>query len=195
MSTADSGTSGPAQPSRPSFTGLLIHRDLRYHYSLLVPDGWHRFDLDGDEGSLYAPEPEDVHTSFSVSARDLGTAVQPSDLASLRSGFVEGLRQVPDSKIESVEAEAVGHLITMEARQLFREGAATRKRWVRLAYQGRTQVRLVAQGANAERFAFYESMFYQAMRTFRFADWWAEATGMSWLERPFQDLPEDDDPS
>jgi hypothetical protein len=156
---------------------------------VLVPDGWHRFELEHGDGTLYAPDPEDVHTSFSVSARDLGTAVAPTDLASLRSGFVEGLRQVPGSTIESVEAEAVGQLITMEARQLFREGTATRKRWVRLAYQGRTQVRLVGQGATPERFDLYEPMFYQAMRTFRFADWWAEATGMSWLERPFQDDP------
>jgi hypothetical protein len=186
VSTPDPGTSGAA---RPSFTGLVVHRDLNHKYSLLVPDGWHRFELDGGAGTLYAPDPEDVHTSLSLSARDLGTPVEPRDLESLRSGFVGGLRQVPGSKIEGVEAEAVGRLITMEARQLFRDGVATRRRWVRLAYQGRIQVRLVAQGASPERFELYEPMFYQAMRTFRFADWWAEATGQSWLEKPFQDDP------
>jgi hypothetical protein len=189
MGTPDPGTSGSARPSRPAFTGLVVHRDLKHRYSLLVPDGWHRFELEGEAGSLYAPDPEDVHTSLSLSARDLGTAVEPGDLESLRSGFVGGLRQVPGSEIEGVEAEAVGRLITMEARQRFREGAETRRRWVRLAYQGRTQVRLVAQGASPERFEQYESMFYQAMRTFRFADWWAEVTGQSWLETPFQEDP------
>lgn len=189
MSTSDPGTSGPPQPSRPAFTGLFVHRDTRFKYSVLVPDGWHRFELQGETGSLYAPDPEDVHTSFSASARDLGTAVSPSDLQSLRSGFVEGLRQVPGSTLEGVEADAVGQLVTMEARQTFQEGGETRKRWVRLAYQGRTQVRLVGQGATPERFDLYEPMFNQAMRTLRFGDWWAEMTGVAWLETPFQDEP------
>lgn len=171
---------------RPSFRGLLVHRDLVHRYSLLVPDGWHRRDLLGDDGgTLYAPDPSDIHTSIAVAARNLGTAVRREDLPSLRSGFLDGLRRVPGSRIESSEAESVGSLITMEARQTFEEDGATRRRWVRLAYRRRVQVRLVAQGATPELFERYQPMFYQAMRTLRFADWWAEAIGESWVETPF----------
>jgi hypothetical protein len=175
---------------QPAISGLLVHRDQVHPNSLLVPDGWQSWPLEGESGTLYAPEADDRHTSLSVSARDLGTAVGPGDLPTLRRGFVAGLRQVPGSRIEGLEAEAVGQLVTMEARQTFREEGALRKRWVRLAYQGRVQVRLVAQGSTPERFAYWEPMFFQAMRTFRFADWWAEVTGMSWALSPFPEESE-----
>jgi hypothetical protein len=187
---AASGTFEGRGPGPPTFRGLRVHRDPVKGYSLLVPDDWHSLPLEGDEGALFAPEPNDLHTSLSVSARDLGLAVAPGDLPTLRRGFVTGLRQVPGSRIEGVEAEAVGRLITMEARQTFREGEALRKRWVRLAYQDRTQVRLVAQGASLERFAYWEPMFFQAMRTLRFGDWWAEATGVAWAPSPFAEEPD-----
>jgi hypothetical protein len=177
-------------PSRPAFTGLLVHRDLVHRYSLLVPDGWHGRPLEGDDGVLFAPDADDPHTSLSVSARDLGTAVRPSDLPTLRRGFLAGLRRVPGSRVENVEAEAVGDLLTMEARQSFREDGALRKRWIRLAYQGRTQVRVVAQGATPALFAYWEPMFFQAMRTLRFGDWTAEMTGMSWARSLFPEHAE-----
>jgi hypothetical protein len=44
---------------------------------------------------------------------------------------------------------------------------------VRLLYQGRTQVRLVAQAASVDGYAYWEPMFYEAMRTVRFGDWFA----------------------
>jgi hypothetical protein len=47
---------------------------------------------------------------------------------------------------------------------------AARTRWVRLLYQGRTQVRLVAQGASAHVFGYWEPMFFEAMRTVHFGD-------------------------
>ncbi|HEV8635019.1 MAG TPA: hypothetical protein VG370_12355 [Chloroflexota bacterium] len=184
-----SGTFGGTRSSAPAFTGLLVHRDPVHKYSLLIPEGWHRLPLEGEAGALFAPDPADLHTSLSVSARDLGLAVAPSDLPTLRSGFVAGLRRVPGSRLERIEAEAVGQLITMEARQTFREGDAPRTRWIRLAYQGSTQVRLVAQGSSPERFAHWEPMFFQAMRTLRFGDWSAEVTGSSWAAYPFSDEP------
>ena len=75
------------------------------------------------------------------------------------------------ASIEQHEAEVVGGLLALEARFTFYDGATARKRWVRLLYQGHTQVRLVAQAASVEGYAYWEPMFYEAMRTLRFGDW------------------------
>jgi hypothetical protein len=83
-----------------------------------------------------------------------------------------GLRRLPHCRIESSEADAVGPLLTLEARHTFRDGDATRKRWTRLVYQGRTQVRLVAQAASVALFEYWEPMFYEALRTVHFSSGW-----------------------
>jgi hypothetical protein len=172
----------------PSFTGLRVHREPEHRCSFLYPEGWQTRELQSAlGGTVLLPDPDDPHTSFSFEGRDLGTDVRPGDLSALRSGFVAGLRQLPGCRIERREAEALGGLITMEARLTFRDGDQTRKRWVRLAYQGRTQARLVAQGSSPERFDYWEPMFFQAMRTFRFGDWWAEATGVAWADTVFNE--------
>jgi hypothetical protein len=167
---------------RPTFTGLLVHRDVTHRYSILVPDGWHRREVADDAGTgvLYAPSTEDVFTGFFAQARDLGTAVTAADLPTLRAGFLSGLRKLPRSRIEAQEAEAIGRLITMEGRHTFRDGDVTRKRWVRLLYQDTIQLRLVAQGATVAEFGYWLPMFYESMRTVRFGDWWADATGRGW---------------
>jgi hypothetical protein len=168
-----------AEGERPSFRGLLVHRDSTIGYSLLIPLGWQRLELESAEGQgvIYAPSAEEVETSFSVEGRDLGTPVTADDLPALREGFFRGLRAMPGSWLESWEAEAIGSLVTMEARHTFRQGEATRKRWVRLLYQGSIQVRLVAQGASVEAFHYWLPMFYESMRTFRFGDWRLEMPG------------------
>ena len=165
---------------RPSFTGLLLHRDRAVGYSFFVPVGWHRMELESEGGSgvIYAPQPDDALTSFSAEGRDLGTTLAAEDLPALRDGFLRGLRRLPRSHIESSEAEAIGHLITMEARHTFRDGNQTRKRWVRLLYQGSLQVRLVAQGESVAQFHYWLPMFYESMRTFQFGDWAAELAGL-----------------
>ena len=184
--------SDPRPP--PAFTGLLVHREPRYGCSLLIPEGWQRRELVSEHGSgvVFLPDPADEVTSFSFEGRDLGLEVGPDDLAALRSGFLAGLRKLPGCKLAQHEAEAIGRLITMEARLTFRDGAARRKRWTRLLYQGRIQVRLVAQGATPAEFDYWEPMFFQSMRTFRFSDWWAEVTGAAWTETPFNEQAEGD---
>jgi hypothetical protein len=160
----------------PSFTGLVAHSDRRYNY---------RRDLSrsGDDngpvehGVFYAPILDDEFTGFSAEGCDLGMTVTGDDLAVLKSGFLSGLRKMPNSTIESQEADAIGTLITMEARHTYRDGGVIRKRWVRLLYQGSIQVRLVAQGATVTAFDYWLPMFYESMRTFRFGDWGSELTG------------------
>ncbi|HET8627010.1 MAG TPA: hypothetical protein VFL91_06305 [Thermomicrobiales bacterium] len=172
-----------ARGKRPAFTGLIVYRNVEHRYSLLYPEGWHRHDLvDGEgRGVIFTPATGEAATSFSVAASDLGTTVTADDLPALRAGFLEGLRKVPRSRLGWREDYAVGTLVGLEARQSFREGEVWRRRWVRLLYQGSTQVRLIAQGATAAEFAYWLPAFNEMMRTFRFGDWWAELTGQEWL--------------
>jgi hypothetical protein len=160
-------------PARPSFTGLLVHYDPIFNFSYFVPDGWYRQPIASPEGTgvIYLPDPADPFTGFSSEGRDLGIPVEPGDLPTLRAGFLSGLRRLPGAIIEDREAEAIGDLITMEARHTYRDGKIRRKRWVRLLYRGSTQVRLVAQGATVEQFHYWLPMFFESMRTFRFGDW------------------------
>jgi hypothetical protein len=173
----------------PAFRGIAVHREPRYRCSLLIPEGWTALELESEHGSgvIFRPDPADEATSFSLEGRDLGLEVGRRDLTALKSGFLTGLRQMPGSEVEQHEAEAIGRLITMEARLTFRAGDAVRKRWVRLLYQGRVQVRLIAEGSSPEEFDYWEPMFYQAMRTIRFGDWWADATGVEWAESAFNE--------
>ena len=180
--------SGPS----PSFTGLVVHRDPDVGYSLLLPDGWHQFELEAGDGVFFAPMADDRLTGLEVAGRDLGTDVEPGDLAVIERGFLAGLRQLPGCQIESHEAEAISRLLTLEARLTFRDGDVVRKRWVRQLYQGRVQVRVVAQGATPEAFAHWEPMFTTMMRTIRFGDWWADVIGVEWAERAYKDLGEDE---
>ena len=179
-----------AQPV-PSFTGLLIHRDLRYQYSLFVPDGWHRLDTSASDtsGVLYVPSTDDTLTGLSIEASDLGTTVTTADLPAFKSGLLKGIRRLPQARIESSEAEAVGTLLTMEVRHTFHEGDAVRKRWIRLLYQGSTQLRLVAQGSTPEAFDYWLPMFFESMRTVRFGDWWFDVVGRGWAERVWEPAP------
>lgn len=167
---------------RPAFTGLVVHRDPSVGYSLLLPDGWQREDLPADGGTLYRPDVADPTTGLEISGSDLGTEVSGRDLPALRRGFLAGLRQLQDCRIEQQEDTAIGGLVSLEARLTYRQDAAIRKRWVRLLYQGRTQIRLVAEGSSVERFGYWESMFVTPFRTVQFGDWWAEATGEQWTE-------------
>jgi hypothetical protein len=156
-------------PSGPAFTGLVVHRDAQFDYVVLVPDGWQRLDLSGsDGGAFFAPDPADGLTGLAIDALDLGTDVAAADLAVLRTGMLAGIRRLPGCHLESHEAEVVGQLLTLEARYTFRDADAIRKRWVRLLYQARTQLRVVAQASSVDAFAYWEPMFFTAMRTVRF---------------------------
>lgn len=176
--------------SGPVFTGLVAQRDLRYRYSFLMPEltdnEWHNLELETQEGRgrIFTPDPDDVSTSLSVEARDLGTTITGEDLPTLREGLEEGLQQLHDLTIEKQEDYAIGALVGFEYWFTFREeaGGPLRKRWLRLAYQGQIQVRMIAQGATPDVFEYWLPLFNQAIRTFQFADWWAEITGHSWQQ-------------
>jgi hypothetical protein len=181
----------------PSFTGLEIYRDLTYRYSLLYPMGWHQLELETTDGAgvILSPTPDDIANSFSIEARDLGVTVTPEDLETLREGFWEGIESLPDVHVEAEDDFGIGDTVSIEATVTYRDDDAIRKRRVRLVYRGSTQVRLIAQAASAADYAYWEPMLNQMMRTFQYADWWAEITGFAWLPSMNMELVEDPEPT
>jgi hypothetical protein len=181
-------TDAPQTTGGPTFTGLVVHRNLTHRYSLLHTEAWHSLELesDGGKGAILTPDPNDIGTSFSVEGRDLGTTVTKDDLPALRDGLHKGLSRLRDLTIEHQEDDAIGQLVMLDVQYTYHEpddaaDAPLRKRWLRLAYQGSIQVRLIAQGT-VDSYTYWLPAFNQAMRTFQFADWWAELTGHSWLK-------------
>jgi hypothetical protein len=179
----------------PSFTGLEIYRDLTYRYSLLYPLGWHQLELESEDGAgvILSPVADDIANNLSIEARDLGVTITPEDLDTIREGFREGIASLPDVVIEAEDEFAIGDTISTEATVTYRDGDATRKRRVRLVYKGSTQVRLIAQAASPADYDYWLPMFNQMIRTFQYADWWAEITGFAWLPSMQMDPVENGD--
>jgi hypothetical protein len=170
-------------PNQPTFSGLLVYRQLSHRFSLLYPDGWRPVDVAPDlgGGAVFHPDPADPTTFLLVQSRRHHTAISATDLDVLHEGFLEGLRQLSDVQVESEAATATGPLVDLEARHTFREAGETRKRWTRVLYQDTVQINLIAQGSSESAFQYWLPMFTTVMRTVKFADWWADMTGKSWV--------------
>ena len=144
------------------------------------PDVWFERDLDveGGQGVIFTPDPEQLTTAISVEVRDLATEVTAADLPDLEKGFLRGLRSVPRSKIEQHEVFQSMYHHGVEAQQSFDDAGQRRRRWIRVLYKGTLQARLIAQGATVEEFDRLRPLFAPCMTTFLFGDLWPEPPGV-----------------
>jgi hypothetical protein len=147
---------------------LKYYRDRKHGFSMVYPDSWHAFELQGIEGRLFSERPDDTGTCIAIEITELPTPVTAEDLPVLRRGFLKGLRSAPGSRIVRKDDYDVGWAVGLEAVQLFDDGGERRKRWVRVLYKGNHQYRLVAQGRTAKEFDRWLSEFKPAMTAFRF---------------------------
>ena len=155
---------------------MRAYRNREWGYSLPRPDAWieRSLDVEGGQGVIFAPNPEELKTSISVEVRDLGTEVTAADLPNLENAFLKGLRSVPGSKVERHDAfQSIVH-IGLDAQQSFEEGGQRRRRWIRVLYHGTLQARLIAQGATVAEFDRLRPLFAPCMTTFLFGDLWPE---------------------
>ena len=144
--------------------GLTLHEDRAWGFRFRYPANWHRFTLlENRQGVLYAPDPADFATSFSVEAKDLGTRITRADVPDLRDGFLEGVRSLPECRLLMETSWAIGNLIGLEAQYTFREHGCLRKRWVRLLFEGQRQFHVVAQGASPGEYEYWLPMLSEAM--------------------------------
>lgn len=150
--------------STPAFKGLSWYREQ--YFSFFVPIDWHKVEWpDERQGIIFAPMQDDNYTLFAVEVIDLGTVVTSDDLPYLSKGFFDGIKQLPDRKIESKKENVTGKLVQLEAKYTFLENGETRKRWVRVLYHGTRQVTITAQGKTSEAFDYWMPMFFEAMMT------------------------------
>lgn len=150
----------------PAFKGLTWYREQ--YYSFFIPIDWNKFDWqDKRQGVLFTPKEEDHHTLFAVEVKDLGTVITSDDLPYLSTGFLDGIKQLPERKIESKKESVVGKLVQLEAKYTFAEDGETRKRWVRVLYRGTRQHTFTAQGKTIEDFDYWLPMFFEAMATIK----------------------------
>ena len=175
-----------ASTDRPAFHGLQVYRNLTHRFSLLYPEGWVQTNAPRSAGGgvVFSPDPKDPHTSVLVQGRRLPSAVEPEDIQALEEGLLEGIGRLPGAEIQQHKADVVQKLLDAEARLTFKdaENGELRQRWVRLLCQGRVQISIVCQGSSPDRYQYWLPMFNSVMRSVRFSDWWAEATGHSWLK-------------
>ena len=151
----------------PRYYGMFKHIDEEGGFALWFPTGWHRFELmEGHQGVIYSPYPDDLNTSFLAEKRRLEYSVTKKDVPILREGFQEGLMTLPGIEIEMQEETVTPTLITLEARLTFLDGEVRHKRWVRNIYWGNGQLFLVAQGSTVEEFDYWLPMFFNTMMTF-----------------------------
>ncbi len=151
--------------SRPSFKGLTWYREQ--YFSFFIPIDWHKIDWqDGRQGIIFVPpQNADEHTLYAVEVSDLGTEVTSDDLHYISMGFLNGIKQLPEAKIESKKESVVNKLIQLEAKYTYLEAGETRKRWVRLFYHGTRQIAVTAQGKTVEAYDYWLPMFNEAMMT------------------------------
>jgi hypothetical protein len=145
---------------------MFKHIDQEGGYALWFPTGWHRFDMvEGRQGVVYSPYPDDLDTTFLAEKRKLPYSVTQEDVPILREGFDQGLNALPGIEVEWRDETVTSTLITFEARFTFLEEGARRKRWVRNIYWGNGQLILIAQGADSKEFEHWLPMFYNTMVT------------------------------
>ena len=143
------------------------------------PDVWFERDLDveGGQGVMFTPDPEEVLTAISVEVRDLATEVTAGDLPDLEKAFLKGLRSVAGSKLEQRDVFQSPYHIGLEAQQSFDAAGQRRRRWIRVLYKGTLQARLIAQAASIQEFDRLRPLFAPCMTTFLFGDVWPEPPG------------------
>jgi hypothetical protein len=152
---------------RPAhFTGVNTYQDPLGRFSFRYPTDWHRLELEGREGVMFAPEAHDSQTALTAWVAALEYPVVAEDLEDLRAGVGEGLAKLADCRIESQSEVVLGNLIKVERVFTFREGGATRKRKLWLLYVDKWLISLTWQGATEDDYEHWLSMANYSYATF-----------------------------
>ncbi|WP_158548000.1 DcrB/PsbP domain-containing protein [Desertihabitans brevis] len=148
-----------ARVGRPRFTGVTTFTDERGRYEFRHPSGWVRSALEpGLDGVIVRPEADDEATYFAVAVTDLEVAVVADDLETLRSGFDDGITQLPDAEVESGSEATYNHIVRLERTFTFSEDGTTRKRRVWALYADHWQFLVAFQGSTVEEFHYWLPM-------------------------------------
>ena len=152
--------------TKPVFRGLSWYREQ--YFSFYIPTDWQKVAWPDERvGIIYVPTPGDDHTLFAVQVVDIGTKVTADDLPYLSMGFLDGIKQLPNRKIEFKDESVTGSLVQLEAKYTFLEHGQQRKRWVRVLYHETRQITATAQGKTEETYHYWLPMFFETMMTLK----------------------------
>jgi hypothetical protein len=152
--------------SGPVYKGMIKHVDVEAGYALWLPNDWHQIDMvDGHDGVIFTPYPNDINTCIATEKRILEDAVVDDDIPTLRKAFHEAVRNMPDVEIEKTDEAITETLKIFDAVFTFTEDGQRRKRWVRNVYWGEAQLIIIAQGSSPEEYEHWLPMFYNTLMT------------------------------
>lgn len=149
------------------FYGLDTYVDRMGRFNFRFPTTWERFDIEGREGAMYVPDPNDLDTSLSAWVTELEHHVVAEDLPALQAGVAEGLAQLADCQVEAANDDVLSNLIKFERVITFREGDAVRKRKFWMLYVDKWLMVLTWQGSSPERYDYFYAMANYCFTTFQ----------------------------
>jgi hypothetical protein len=154
---------------------VTTYQDPQGRFSFRYPTHWQHADLEGREGTMYLPNPDDPHTSISAWIAPLEHAVVAEDLEELRLGVNEGLEKLPESQIEAASEAVLSNLIKFERVVSFRDDGATRKRKTWILYVDTWLIVLTWQGSTVEEYDYWLAMASYSFATFQLPEalWFA----------------------
>lgn len=155
-----------AQRESPKFTGVTIHRDRLGRYAVRYPTGWQQTPVEGRDGVMFLPNPNDSETSLSVWVEQLEHRAVAEDLHSLAEGVAEGLARLDGCLVEESSDVVIDNLIKFDRVFTFRAGGALRKRRAWLLYADEWLIVLTWQASSPDEYAHWEAMANYSFATF-----------------------------
>jgi len=151
----------------PLYTGIKKYWDQEGGFAVWLPNDWRKIDMvEGRQGWIFTPYPDNFDTSFTAEKFILDFKVTPEDIDILVEGFEEGINSLPDVVIEHKNYDKGKMVVILEAKFTFMENGQRRKRWVKNMYWGEANLVLIAQGATEEDYAYWEGMLFNSMTTY-----------------------------
>ena len=187
----------------PKFTGTEMYRDPLGRFSVWHPSDWAEFEIKQGvpkargkktkarltaakkateeqplpvrEGTGYAPNPDDPHTSVSVWVSPLPEKAEAEDLEELRQAVDEGLTALQDCAVEHTKDDALGNLLKFERVYEFTEDGQRRKRRQWVMYVDMWLMCVTWQGSSPETYKYWLAMANYCFNTFQIPEalWFA----------------------
>lgn len=150
----------------PRFSGVETYADRMGRFNFRFPTTWERFDIEGREGALFAPNPQDMDTHIAAWVIELEHPVVAEDLETLHDGVAEGIAQLSDAQVEEANDNVYGNLVKFERVLTFRQGENRIKRKFWLHYVDKWLMSLTWQGSSPDEYEYWLAMANYSFATF-----------------------------
>lgn len=150
----------------PVYRGMKKYVSGEDGYGMWLPSDWRQIDMSGGhKGVIFTPYADNFDTCIAVEKHMMPYKVVIGDLPVLRKGLEEGIKSLPGAEIEKIEEIRTATLIGFDAHYTFLENGQRRSRWLRDIYWGEGHIVVIAQGKDAEDFAYWKPMIFNTLMT------------------------------